>query len=562
LPRFLAIDADAHGLFVAAATVRGGAVKLEQTLAHVENGHVLSPASAKDLGTKLKDLLRQADIAPAPALVCVGRERVILKEVKYPPTPPADEPAVVRFQATKDLTESPDEVAIDYLPTPTADPTGERQAMVVFLRRELLAAARVMCETAGLKLAGVTPRPFAVAALAARVVARGEVPAPESADAPIAVLTLSERGGEFTVVRGGWVKFSRTISAPAMASEQSLVAEVRRNLAVYAGLPSGSEVEAVYLSEADAGGDGWFARLRAGLSVPVYAFDPLAGTADEAVSPMLRGRFAGPVGLLAAQAAGPLPINFQQPRQPRAAADPNRTRVLVGILAAVLIVGAAVVGGLLMVGKYDSRVADLRRELRSIEADIARYELDQKRLAAVDDFTSREVVWADELYDLADRFPDISKMRVISLDGKSLPPPSERERQKEEAALKTNPQLAKNPPPKPIATLSLTVATEEPKLPGELVSSFNNDRFYIRPTQAGGSLIAGTSGRSSTQKFTITTQIIRRKPEDYTRRLSVSTPKAPLAPTPAPKPTKSDDDDKEPAPIGPGFGGFDGGFNR
>ena len=78
MPRFLAIDADARGLFVAAATVRGGSVKLEQTLALVEDGQPLSPSTAKALGAKLREGLKQAGVPAAPVLVCLGRERVIL----------------------------------------------------------------------------------------------------------------------------------------------------------------------------------------------------------------------------------------------------------------------------------------------------------------------------------------------------------------------------------------------------------------------------------------------------------------------------------------------------
>ena len=103
MARFLAIDADAHGLFVAAATLRGGSVKLEQPLAWVEDGRPFGPASAKVIGAKLKELLKQAGVAAAPAYVCIGRERVILKEVRFPPTPPADDPQPPVRRAFRDV---------------------------------------------------------------------------------------------------------------------------------------------------------------------------------------------------------------------------------------------------------------------------------------------------------------------------------------------------------------------------------------------------------------------------------------------------------------------------
>ena len=533
MARFLAIDADAHGLLVVVAAARGGSVKIERALAAVEDARPLGPASAKALGARLKDLLRDAGVAPAPALVCVGRDRVILKEVRYPPTAPADEPAVVRFQATKDLTEAADEVVVDYQPLPPAGPAADRQALVVFLRRELLAAARVMCEAAGLKLAGVTPRPFALAAAAARASAIGAVPAPDPADAPVGVLLLSERGGEFTVTRNGRVAFSRTVPAAAVASEAALLAEVRRNLGVYSGVPGGGEVEALYLAEAETGGDGWSGRLRAALPVPVHAFDPLAnGTATGDVPPPLRGRFAGAVGLLAARAAGPLPVNFQQPRQPRAAASANRPRVLLGVMAAILVAGFLTVGGMLLVDQADRRVATLRAQVKQVEDEIARHDRDRKRLAAADEFTGREVVWLDELYDLAARFPDVGKMRVTTLDGAALPAPSEKDRAKEEQQLKANPQLAKTAPPRPVGKLRLTVGTDNADLPGRLVSSFKADgRYYVGTRVTGGGLVGGPGARASgAQQYVIDTQLTRRAPDGYTRRLDVPPPESPAAP--------------------------------
>jgi Tfp pilus assembly PilM family ATPase len=572
LPRFLAIDADAHGLYVAAATVRGGSIKIEHALTAAADGQPFSPASAKALGAKLKELLKQAGVAPAPALVCVGRDRVILKEVRFPPTAPAEEPAVVRFQATKDLTEGADDVAVDYHPVPYADRTAERQALVVFLRREMLAAARVLCETAGLKLAGVTPRPFAAAAAAARAVAAGAVPGPDTPDAPVAVVALSDLGGEFTVVRGGLVKFSRNIPPAAVASEATLTGELRRNLAVYAGQPGGDDVQGLYLAEADEA-DGWSGRLRAALPVPVHTFDPLANTvAGEAVAATDRGRFVGPVGLLAARSGGQLPINFQQPRQPRGEISANRNRVTAGVLVGILLVGFGGIGGYLLVDSAEGRVAAKRMLLKQLDDQIAAQDLNQKRLAAADELTDREVVWADEIYDLSARFPNIERMRLAQFEGTALPPPTDKDRQKDEQ-LKANPQAAKNAPLKPVAKLRLTVITESPDLPNGLVSSFQNEKKYYSETKSTvGGLIGGAAMAAKTgnqQQVIIETKLAHRKPEDYKRHLDATLPKAP--PPAAPKTgdaadkkkvAEVTDPDDEPGAVGPGSDGLDGGPNQ
>ena len=59
MSRFLAIDADAGGLFVAAGSVRGGGVHIERTLAvSDEVPSNLTAANASALGNRLKALLK------------------------------------------------------------------------------------------------------------------------------------------------------------------------------------------------------------------------------------------------------------------------------------------------------------------------------------------------------------------------------------------------------------------------------------------------------------------------------------------------------------------------
>ncbi|HEX4611106.1 MAG TPA: hypothetical protein VH092_23145, partial [Urbifossiella sp.] len=179
MSRFLAIDFDPQGVFVAAGTARGGAARVEQVLAWVPGADHGPPAltgdTAKAIGEQIRDRLKAANIAPAPALVCVGRDRVIFREATYPPVPPAEEPAVVRFQVLKELPENPEDLVLDYVQLPEPGPDGQRRATVVVVRKDVLAAVQAMCAAAGLKLAGVTPRPFAVAAGLSAAVAAGRL---------------------------------------------------------------------------------------------------------------------------------------------------------------------------------------------------------------------------------------------------------------------------------------------------------------------------------------------------------------------------------------------------
>ncbi|HET6575328.1 MAG TPA: hypothetical protein VFG68_17105 [Fimbriiglobus sp.] len=518
MARFLAIDADAHGLFVAAATLTsGGGVTVEHALALTDWAGPLTPANAADLGARLKAQLHEAGVRPAPVLLCIGRDRVIPKVVRHPPTPPAEEPAVVRFQALRDLTDSPDDVVMDY--TPVGEPTlGERQALAVFVRKQAVQAARLLCEAAGLKLAAVTPRPFAALAAARHAFATGAASPPDDPAGPIAVVTLGDRGGEFTVGRNGELAFSRTIPTHALSGgEPSLVAELKRNLAVYAGQDPAAPVEAVYLAEPDVPGSGWAGRVRAALHLPVYAFDPLAGSAAaEEVPVELRGRFAGPVGLLAARAAAAaLPINFAQPRQPRAESGKARPRALLAALAAVLFLA---LGGLLAFFEIDKAGRAVRERVAQrddLDAHLKLLEADRKRLEAVDELAQRQVVVLDEFYDLTDRVPDVSHVKVTEFDLTALPPPKKETRPGVPA-----PAARRNAPPSPVAMMKVALRSSDPVAAQRVHDALRTDRYYVEVKRSQQSTSVADRGQS----VIIAAQVLHRKPGDYTRSLDIRMP--------------------------------------
>lgn len=516
MSRFLAIDLDPQGLFVAAGPARGGAARVEQALAWVPGADHGPPAlaadTAKALGEQLRDRLKAAGIAPAPALVCVGRDKVILRDVTYPPVPPAEEAAVVRFQVLKELPENPDDLVLDYTPLAEPGPDGQRRATVVVIRKDVFAAVQAMCAAAGLKLAGVTPRPFAVAAGLAAATASGHLPPPEGGTA--AVATLGPGGGEFTIVRGGAVAFTKSVQAPVMANEVLLVGELKRNLAVY---PGPAPVGVVYVAEPEDRLGGWAPRLRrAGFTTPVKAFDPLAGSPAD-VPDELRGRFAGAAGLLAARAADAVPINFATPRQPRAAADPKRKLLVAAGVAALLVFGVGGALGYVVVDDADQRLRNLEAEKAELEKFLADLAPDRERLKAVDQWGGREVNYLDELYDLTDRIPADDRLRVTKVESVAS-------------------RIDKGGKQDSQALLKVSVGAKSPDAASALLTAFERDntagkKYYVGSMKTGGGTITGATAYN--QPFTLVTKVNHRDPKEYTRLATFTPPPRRTAPPPA-----------------------------
>ncbi len=419
MSRFIAIDVDAAGLFVAAGFAKGNSVRVEQALPVVEDPRQLTPDTAAELGRRLKEALAAARTPSAPVLLCVGRDRVVMKEVRHPKTGPTEEPAVVRFQAQRDLAEAAETLHLDYVPLPAPAGAEDKRATAVFVKKDLYNAARTMCEEAGLKLAGFTPRPYATAAAVRRAVAAGTVTPPETLTAPVGVLTLWDGGGEFVVYHGEHLVFSRSVSGMALQSEAGLVGEAKRSLAAFASQSPRERLDALYLCEGHSGGGSWAARLQQSLPLPVHPFDPLAGSpAADAVPTPLRGRFVAAVGLLAARGHGPLPINFVTPRQPRAEPSKSRTWVLVGLLF-VLLFAAGIGGGMYYLNEgLNRRMAKANSDKTKATTEIAAEVKTVNKLKAVEDFRKRDVNWLDTLYDITAATPDVSKVRLREFDGK------------------------------------------------------------------------------------------------------------------------------------------------
>ena len=231
----------------------------------------------------------------------------------------------------------------------------------------------------------------------------------------------------------------------------------------------------------------------------------------------LRGRFVAPAGVLELRRVSPtMPINFTLPRQPRAEPIKNRLLLAVAGLAALLVFGTLGFLGYLTLQDADATVASLRADQELVDADISRYDIDVKKLAAVDEFEARQVVWLDELYEIADRIPDVEKVKVTLIDGKPVIVPKAPVRP---GAVAANPKTLK---PVPAASLKLVMRSTDGPMVQRIADAFKADKFYVGTTKAD-SAAGATGGRG--QQYEFNTQILHRGPGDYLRRLGVSFPK-------------------------------------
>jgi hypothetical protein len=529
--KFIAIDLAPDGIFIVAGTARGGQARIERAMswtdADGEAPPVLGPDTARRIGEQLREKLRAAGIAAAPALVSVGRGRVILKELRYPAVPPAEEPALVKFQAMKELSDSPDEVVLDYAPLANGAPSSERRSMAVVIRKELYGAIQQMCASANLRLVAATPRPYAVAAGLARAFAAGAVPGPDSKSEAVASLLLGPAGGEFTVARAGDVTFTRDVPGPVASSEPMLLGEVRRNLTMYAGAAPGHPVQGLYVAEA---AGGWAGRLRAALGIPVHAYDPLNGGASDVPEP-LRGRFAGAAGLLHAKAAESIPINFAAPRQPVVVKDPNQSRLVVAALAAVLLLAVGGFYGYLKLGAADDRLATLQRQKTDLEKEVKALEPDTKRFDAAKKWQARQVNWLDELFDGTDRFREATeklrpnqRMAASLFKGTAIQPDTKTGKLQNQAKI----------------DWKITSGSIEAVNAIEDSMRQRESKYYVGAIKTYGSFVQGDA---SSREYTITARVNGRPPAEYTRYPSFVPPVRKYYP-----PTKSMLRESAPAP--------------
>jgi hypothetical protein len=397
MAHLLAIDWDQQQLHLVGVRTQRKGMRVDWA-ADWEMGEELNARSAEAIGKRLRDFLKAEQVAAGAAIVAIGREKVILKDIRFPHVAAGDEAALVRFQATKDVTEPPDALEIDHVNRPGSG-GADKQALAVLTRKDVLSAVRALCRGAGLKLLGVAPRPFgAPYALERTLQAGGGAFAGTTVQG---VLTVGQRWAELCLFRGHELLLARSLPAGPV-----LVGEVKRSLAVFAA-QNAADPQLAGPATLYVFGNTHGPALAEALPCPVEVVSPL--TIADAVAPREehQASLAGAVGLAQRWAvAGSLPVNLAvAKKKAQAAVSPTRRRWLVYGIAAGLVAAVGISVMYMTLADRKSQIAKLAIKKGEIESELRALAQDRADIDALKEWELASIPWLDELYDLTARFP-------------------------------------------------------------------------------------------------------------------------------------------------------------
>jgi Tfp pilus assembly PilM family ATPase len=413
MPRLLAIEWDNSEARVVVANTRGSGLELQQTL-----GIDLADArtrSAQELGKHIAAALTRANITGGETLVAVGRASIELRFLNVPPVPAEELPDLVRFQASRQFSQSHEGGQLDYVPLASSGqpPT---TVLAAAISGDALRHIQEICTAAGLVPKHLALRPFAVAPLITQAVPK---------DACVLVIDLLAEEADLTVVVDHQAVFPRTVRMgahlPAEESAAALLMEARRTIAAAQNQLSGHSVTQIILF-----GDRSEFRvhcdlLQRDLKMDVKFVDPFAAVtlaADfQGERTQRTGRFAPLIGMMLHELRGEQQeIDFLAPRRPPVPQDYSRTYALAGLSAACLVL-AMVVLVWWQLSELDSEIDRIQQAAKQVEKTLKSSKGTLEHVKLLDEFSAGEVAWISEFQALAEKMPPAEKMQLRNLKG-------------------------------------------------------------------------------------------------------------------------------------------------
>lgn len=398
----LALEVHGNRAVLASVSPQGDGLRLEHVL-RVE-AEDAKPAS---LGSLLAAEMTKHKVHRGEVLISLSRSQVESRVVSLPPAPDEELPSMVRFVCGQELPNIREDWLLDFLPLDD-DASAARRVLVVAIDPAVLASVSAVATAAGLRPKLTSLRTLGLLAYHGQSAAR-------------IVVALAGQDLDVLFALRGRPEILRTTKLPAAAAQSRfIVAEVKRTLAAIRNRGGGLEVgqAEVLIVPGEDMPDGLADQLGMACDLPCEVIEPAEaiglsrGSSLEAHGDL---GLSGMLGLLAMAAREErLAIDLLAPRQPPK--PPSRAR------PAALAVGAAIALVIFLgvmawqqLSSLDAEIARLQGELDSSKSRVSRWSDIVQRSAEVQDWTSEEIVWLDELQRLAQGLPEPQKVMITQL---------------------------------------------------------------------------------------------------------------------------------------------------
>lgn len=431
---YVAINLENDRLVGVMAQAHGEKLEVKGWLTAERPGDI-DPADPAALGLWVGEELKKAGMLRVArrgrCIFAVPRGEVVLKRITFPPgTLEAELPAMVRLQMTRQLTVSPETAAIDFAEIPSAgsghaanlaQPNGTT-VLSSALQGDRLEWRRAIAGAAGIKLERVALKSAGAAALLAALSQRR--------GGAVMGIALGCGSTEFVIVEDGQLVFARAtdlvrperVGGGEEASFAEKVAiEAKRTWMSYRATPDAPEIDAVVVLGDDALARQVSSRCTEGLELPTEAaaFPDFIGMPSE-MPPAVRAAVAPLVGLVAEPVIGRPTIDFLNPRKAPDLAAARRQRVLLGSLAAILVLGGGYTAMQVSLAGKERRLDALKQSWASQSDSYSKYILSKAKVEHLSRWQENHVDWAAHLRMLNEQLPDPRQAQLDELAGRSL----------------------------------------------------------------------------------------------------------------------------------------------
>jgi hypothetical protein len=367
MSRAIVINLGTTMLRAVVANSDGGHASIEATLSVPVEGADLISAERE-----LVHLLEPHHPHKARILVAVPSSTIKWQSLALPPCPPEDLPALVKLQLEMEPTSGEDEVGYDFLSLASV-PDRPQRVLATVLRTSELARVRNFSRIAGLKVDSIVPTAMGWEALGDSLRSAADGINIFVGFIQKEVSLWAKQGTKAVLFRQ--FQLAEELESPQSAS--AISAQLRRTLLSLSqeGIPANAT--RINLVGHSTGVLNEIAEsLRTQLTQPVEVMPVPAELLGAGSQNLTDGEFLPLLGLANQAVSGMAPvIDFLHPRKPQAPESKNRSFVLAGIAAGLLLAvlgwqGYATLNGpLWQAEKLQDELATLKKELAPFEVE-------------------------------------------------------------------------------------------------------------------------------------------------------------------------------------------------